>query len=234
MKKKPLAVILGKNFLGKALEKTLTERGVRVLLLGLKDDFPPKKPSPDYIFHLEGLFPKPLLFKKTEELLPWSKKGKTKFLLALPQEEGRAPLRGVGEELGALVRKKDVNWRVVFLPKIYGPGMGLSQDPLGKFMAQALEGKEIVVPGEGLKKHSYIFLEDAVRGILWVMFQDEGGPFVLSSQPVTSLELAYLVKKASRGNPKIVFAEKPEPKEVVLKAQASLKKGIRKTLKAFR
>lgn len=145
-----------------------------------------------------------------------------------------------------------LNARIVRLADVYGPEVDFkSCGTLGMFLEQVLSGEDLLVYGEGLGKEYYLYIEDAVSGILEAMFSPEtsGGIFPLCpKKPISVLELAYLVKNFAPPHTKIVFhpglesLEVPEFKIIEegtfegfsWKPETNLAEGIGKTLKKLR
>lgn len=147
-------------------------------------------------------------------------------------------------------RKYDLDVRVVRLPEVYGPRMDLSSSGvLGVFIKTLLDGKDIEVSNDGVEKEYYLYVSDAVSGVLRSMFNQgtKGNIYSLVPEsPVTQLEVAYLLRSLADGNLQITFKNsgfslpfrEPAPetfnlKDLGWKPRISLKAGIVDTLKSF-
>lgn len=172
---------------------------------------------------------------------------KISFGEASPEEEKLYSLSEAKRFAEALVweyaKQFKINARIVRLADVYGPSVDLKDSGnLGLFLGQLLKGEDLVVYGEGLNKEYYLYLDDAVFGLLEGMFSTgtAGGIFPLAPSKATSvLELAYLVKNFASTRTKIAFnpglstLELPEikiidqsPKSFTWKPTVSLREGI--------
>lgn len=147
-------------------------------------------------------------------------------------------------------KKYDLDVRIVRLPEVYGPRMNLdSSGALGIFIKALLDGRNIEVSNDGVEKEYYLYVSDAVSGILRSMFNQgtKGGIYSLvPDSPITQLEIAYLLKSLADGNIAITFKSSgfslpfrgPAPdtynlKDLGWKPRIGLKAGIIDTLKSF-
>lgn len=149
-------------------------------------------------------------------------------------------------------KKFNLDVRIVRLPEVFGPRMNLDASGyLGKFLKELIEGRNLTVFGEGIEKEFYLYISDAVSGILKALFKDEckGNIYSLVGEdPVSSLEIAYLVK--SVGDRVVNIQFKPHPFESDTRPglkypdinnigelgwshKVSLKEGVIKTLEWF-
>ncbi len=122
-------------------------------------------------------------------------------------------------------KKYQIDARIVRLPEVYGPRMSLdSSGNMGIFLKQLLDGREITVFGEGVEKEFYLYIEDAVAGVIKAMFTDKtvGNIYsLIPESPVSILELAYLVRSLADAEVRVKF--EPAPNE------GYFKRGILKT-----
>lgn len=148
-------------------------------------------------------------------------------------------------------KKHDLNTRIVRLAELYGPRMDFnSAGTLGQLLQSLLKGEDLSVFGEGLDKEYYIYIDDAVEGIIKAMFSKEtqGKIYPLSPKdPITSLELTYLIKKFAPASLRVLF--KPPQAKVAFptlqitdeeylkildwKPKIKLEEGIKETLKSY-
>lgn len=144
-------------------------------------------------------------------------------------------------------QKYDLDVRIARLAEVYGPKMNLNSGAtLGRLINQILSKEDLVVYGEGLEKEYYLYLDDAVSGLIKALFSTHtaGKIFPLApAEPITTLELTYLVKSFSPKNIGVTF--KPAPGEAKFPAtriigtenqkaidwepKVDLKKGLEKT-----
>ena len=95
-------------------------------------------------------------------------------------------------------KKHNTDVRIVRLPEVYGPRMSLSSTGiLGKFLKDLIDNKNLTIEGDGTQKEYYLYVDDAVSGMVRALLNDknEGKIFTLvPEEPSTILEIAYLVK----------------------------------------
>jgi len=213
----------------------------------------------------------------TKNLLDLAQRSNAKFLLAssIDVYEGRMSQLELEEYFGsnkidenkymlteakryaeALVweyyKKNDTDLRIVRLPEIYGPRMDLSSSgSLGTFMRDLIEHRNITVTGEGSNKEYYLYISDAVSGILKALFNENSKGTIYSlvwHQPTSVLQLAYLVKNVADREVEIIFKNdegqssyKPAPKipdlfnltQLGWDPRVELKEGLVKSLEYF-
>ena len=147
-------------------------------------------------------------------------------------------------------KKYDLDVRIVRLPEVYGPRMSFdSSGVMGLYIRTLIENKDIEVQNDGIEKEYYLYVSDAVSGILRSMFNQETKGNIYSLVPesaITQLELAYLLRSVADGNLQITFKQSgvsmpfrgPVPetfnlKDLSWKPRISLKSGVIDTLKFF-
>jgi len=147
-------------------------------------------------------------------------------------------------------KKYDLDVRIVRLPEVYGPRMSLdSSGVMGVYIRTLIENRDIEVQNDGVEKEFYLYVSDAVSGILRSMFNQETKGSIYSLVPdsaITQLELAYLLRSVADGNLQITFKQSgfsmpfrgPAPetfnlKDLSWKPRISLKSGVVDTLKWF-
>ncbi|HBY10263.1 hypothetical protein A2274_03465 [candidate division WWE3 bacterium RIFOXYA12_FULL_43_11] len=147
-------------------------------------------------------------------------------------------------------KKYDLDVRIVRLPEVYGPRMSLdSSGVMGVYIRTLIENKDIEVQNDGVEKEYYLYVSDAVSGILRSMFNQETKGNIYSLVPesaITQLELAYLLRSVADGNLQISFKQSgfsfpfrgPAPdtfnlKDLSWRPRISLKSGVVDTLKWF-
>ncbi|HBT66356.1 TPA: hypothetical protein DEA81_01355 [candidate division WWE3 bacterium] len=147
-------------------------------------------------------------------------------------------------------KKYDLDVRIVRLPEVYGPRMSLdSSGVMGVYIRTLIENRDIEVQNDGVEKEYYLYVSDAVSGILRSMFNRETKGNIYSLVPesaITQLELAYLLRSVADGNLQISFKQSgfsmpfrgPAPetfnlKDLSWKPRINLKSGVVDTLKWF-
>jgi nucleoside-diphosphate-sugar epimerase len=172
-------------------------------------------------------------------------------------EENRYMLAEAKRYAEALVweyyKKHETDVRIVRVPEIYGPRMNLvSSGNLGRLMSELISGRELTVFGEGTEKEFYLYVDDAVSGILKSMYADKTKGSIYSlvpNDPVSVLEIAYMVKGVADSGVRVRFDDKqsegyfkPNPLKIPdtfnlgdlrWEPKVSLKEGVTKTLESF-
>ena len=172
-------------------------------------------------------------------------------------EENRYMLAEAKRYAEALVweyyKKYESDARIVRVPEIYGPRMNLvSSGNLGRLLSELISGRELTVFGEGVEKEFYLYIDDAVSGILKAMYTDKtkGSIFsLIPNEPVSVLEIAYMVKGVADSGVRVRFEDaqnegyfKPgvlkmpdtyNLEEIRWEPKVFLKEGVTKTLESF-
>ncbi|MEK7595284.1 MAG: NAD-dependent epimerase/dehydratase family protein [Patescibacteria group bacterium] len=149
-------------------------------------------------------------------------------------------------------KKHKINARIVRLPEVYGPRMDFtSGGELGRLLKLVLDEKDLLVFGDGLEKSYFLHVADSVSGLVKAEFGDstDGKIFTLAgNEPITTLELTYLLKGLSNRETEVQFKSsnqsmKPKDvrpsdisdssKELRWSPKVELKEGIIKTLKWY-
>lgn len=114
-------------------------------------------------------------------------------------------------------KKHKLDIRIVRLPEIYGPKMNLdASGSLGRHLRDLIEGRNLTVYGDGDAAQFYLYVGDAVSGIVKSLFTEgtAGNIYSLVSQdPVTDVELAYIVKGLADREVLVNFEPKPDQKD---------------------
>lgn len=148
-------------------------------------------------------------------------------------------------------KKENLNARIARLPEMYGPRMDFkSSGNLGHLLDELTKGEDLKIYGDGLDKEYYVYIEDAVEGLIKAMFGKgtEGKIYPITpTEPITALELAYLTKKFAPAKSQVVFmpaqtklafpslqiTDEDSLKTLNWKPETKLEEGIRKTLESF-
>lgn len=137
------------------------------------------------------------------------------------------------------------------LAEVYGEGMDLTASgTLGRYLTETLEKKRLTVHGDGLTREYYLYVDDAVDGLVKGLLTKaaEGKILPLApEEPVTTLELAYLFKRLLQDEVEVAFSKSsgglnpPEPRSITnenlklidWRAATPLTEGLTKTLGCF-
>ena len=148
-------------------------------------------------------------------------------------------------------KKNQTNVRIARLPEVYGPRMNLnSSGSLGILLKELMENKNLTVTGDGTEKEYYLYISDAVSGLIKALFAEKTEGKIYSfvqKEPHAVLETTYLIKSLADREIQIDFKPKgqnilpPEPKisergsirEIKWDAKVELKEGATKTLAWF-
>lgn len=111
-------------------------------------------------------------------------------------------------------KKYSIDVRIVRLPEIFGPRMSLEASGfMGSLMRNLVEHKDLTIKGEGNAKDYYLYITDAIAGIIKAQFNDatKGNIYSLvETAPVSALELAYIFKGLAEGAVEINFSADPK------------------------
>ncbi len=118
----------------------------------------------------------------------------------------------VGETLcNAYKETYQIDYSIPRLSRVYGPTM-LETDSkaISQFIKKAIAGEDIVLKSTGEQKYSYIFVTDAVAGILYSMLLGESGEEYNVADEKSDITLKELAEKlAEIAETRVVF-ELPE------------------------
>ncbi len=146
------------------------------------------------------------------------------------------------------VQKKKLDGRIVRLGPVYGPGMSLdSMEGLSGFLSSILDGRPLRILGDGVDKLPYLYISDAVDGLIKALFykKTSGRVFkLLGEASHADLELAFVLRSMSNSDLKMTYVD--APKEVSLsfdtlvgeqiprwEAEVNIKAGLKATLESF-
>ena len=120
---------------------------------------------------------------------------------------GEALCQAYAAERGARV------W-VPRLPRIYGPTLLPSDTKaLSQFLHKAVAGENVVLKSEGTQEFSYLYVADAVAGLLWVLTRGEAGLAYNVADPSGDIMLRDLAGKIARAGGGDVVFELPDAVE---------------------
>jgi len=119
-------------------------------------------------------------------------------------------------------KRHSTDVRIVRLPEVYGPRMSLSSTGvLGRFLKDLIENKNLTIDGDGTQKEYYLYINDAVAGMVKALFFEKTAGRIFSlvpREPASILETSFLVRSLADRQVEIKFV-----------GEASL--GIRKIFK---
>lgn len=128
-------------------------------------------------------------------------------------------------------RYHNVKTRVIRIFNTYGPYMSANDGRVvSTFITQALSGKDITIHGDGSQTRSFQYIDDLLRGIKLMMYNDKGfiGPVNLGNPgEFTIKELAEMILKLlPNSKSKIVYVEAAPDDAQLRKPDISLAKEI--------
>lgn len=93
------------------------------------------------------------------------------------------------------------------LPRIYGPTLLPSDTKaLSQFLHKAVAGEDVVLKSKGTQEYSYLYVADAVSGLLWVLTRGEAGVAYNVADPSGDVRLRDLAAMiAHTGGGDVVF-----------------------------
>jgi UDP-glucuronate decarboxylase len=122
-------------------------------------------------------------------------------------------------------RQHGVDIRVVRIFNTYGPNMSMNDGRVVcNFIAQALQGQDITIYGEGNQTRSFCYVSDMVRGLISAMDQDsEVGPMNIGNPSERTIkDLAELIIKLTGSSS--VLKYEPLPKDDPIKRRPDISK----------
>ncbi len=98
---------------------------------------------------------------------------------------------------------------------LYGPYMrgGPYAGVIYKFLSNAIEGRPLIIYGDGKQTRDFVYAEDAARATLVALERGKGVYNVGTGKEITILELAELVKKVTGCDCEVKFAP-PRPGDI--------------------
>ena len=157
----------------------------------------------------------------TKNLLDLAKRSQAKFALvcplvsqikskggtALDADEAQKYSRTLANEYK---NRWGLDTRLVNLGQVYGPGIDpLLSGELGGFLQSVVDSKPMQIAGDGVRKEFYVYVSDAVSGLVKSLFsQSDDLVFTLAQKkPNTALEVAYILKSLAAGKTDLEFIE---------------------------
>lgn len=114
----------------------------------------------------------------------------------------------------AYIREKDADVVITRLPRVFGPSMLQSDTKaLSQFLKKGIAGEDIVLKSEGNQQYSYIYVADAVSGILYSLLCGKTGEAYNVADEALDITLAELAKLIADYVGKNVVFELPDAVE---------------------
>jgi len=108
-------------------------------------------------------------------------------------------------------RKHGLDTKIVRIFNTFGPFMRLSDGrAVPEFMTAALQGRPLVVHGDGSQTRSLCYIDDLIDGIVALAASDHNGPMNMGNpEEVSVLELAKLIVDFTNSTSAIEFGPRP-------------------------
>ncbi len=121
----------------------------------------------------------------------------------------------LGEALcQAYIAERGARVWVPRLPRIYGPTLLPSDTKaLSQFLHKAVAGENVVLKSEGMQEFSYLYVADAVAGLLWVLTLGEPGLAYNVADPSGDIKLRDLAGLIAQAGGSGVVFELPDAVE---------------------
>jgi len=94
----------------------------------------------------------------------------------------------------------------------YGPNMSANDGRvISSFINSALEGKPLIINGDGLQTRSFCYIDDLVEGLMALMESSSSGPMNLGNpQEISIVELAHLIVDKTSSSSTLTFSRMPQ------------------------
>jgi len=118
------------------------------------------------------------------------------------------------------VERYGLDARIARLPEIYGPRMDLTDNStLARLIRLAVDGKDLVVDEEGSRKHALLYIDDAVYGLIKLLFANDERTkasifYFTNPEAVSTLSISYTLRELLDPNRKVDF--EPTHKKITL------------------
>lgn len=105
----------------------------------------------------------------------------------------------------------NIDAKIIRLFRIYGPRMDQDDDQMiPDFINDALENKEIIIPGDETFSSSFCYIEDTIDAVMKIMTTDLSGPINIGSDvDVKMTTLVEMIKKETGSESTVGFTESP-------------------------
>lgn len=116
----------------------------------------------------------------------------------------------------AFCYKNNKKLTILRMSNIYGPGETINR-AIPNFIKAALKNEPIMIFGDGTELRDFIFIDDAIGGIVAALESDNGGVYNLGyGKGVSIKEVAELIIKLSNSSSNIVFTSRAKEKYDVI------------------
>lgn len=109
-------------------------------------------------------------------------------------------------------RTHGLDVKIVRIFNTFGPFMRIRDGrAVPEFMAAALEGRPLVVHGDGSQTRSLCYVDDLIDGVVQLALSTEHGPMNIGNpEEVSVLQLAKLILQVTNSRSEIEFGPRPE------------------------
>jgi nucleoside-diphosphate-sugar epimerase len=141
--------------------------------------------------------------------------------------------------------KNNKKLTILRISNIYGPGDEIDR-AIPNFVKAAIKNKPLSIYGDGSELRDFIYLDDAVNGIISALNSQEVGIFNLcQGKSVTIMQTASLILEISKSQSKLIIKPRKKPKYDILinnenlidinfAPSVSLKDGLERTIKWYK
>ena len=107
----------------------------------------------------------------------------------------------------AYKKQKDLNIVISRLPRTYGPTMRMDDSKaVSQFIRKCISGEDIVLKSSGSQFYSFVYMADAVSGMLYILLKGENGEAYNIADPQSDISLRDLASLlAGISGKKVVF-----------------------------
>ena len=125
-------------------------------------------------------------------------------------------------------RTHGLDTKIVRIFNTFGPYMRFDDGrAVPEFMTAALQGRPLVVHGDGSQTRSLCYVDDLIDGIVQLAESDHHGPMNIGNpEEVSVLELAQLIAKITNSTSEITFGPRPVDDPNVRRPDISLARQV--------
>ena len=114
----------------------------------------------------------------------------------------------------AYIKEKETDVVITRLPRVFGPSMLQSDTKaLSQFLKKGIAGEDIVLKSKGNQQYSYVYVADAVSGLLYSLLRGKNGEAYNVADEALDVSLAELAKLIADYVGKKVVFELPDAVE---------------------
>jgi nucleoside-diphosphate-sugar epimerase len=129
---------------------------------------------------------------------------------------GYAAGKRAAEQLGVIAAGKGLPVRIARCFAFVGPHMPFDRHfAVGNFIADAVEGRRILVRSDGRPLRSYLYMSDLVRALITILIDGAiARPYNVGSERAISIEeLAHCVNRVAGGNGVLIEGAPSDPRD---------------------